>query len=144
MTDAKTNSNAGIMDAKSVRYPCATCNKADKCMTLWNDKEDAPACKKYYKWFTAKWVEIKKTMRSAGFKAEPKSKRGRKPARRVECDNEKLKAALQSRHLTAKRVSIEHKRNGYWLSNMSTKGYVSQEALDALADYGITEEEIRA
>lgn len=132
-----------ITDAKDVAYPCATCKKADKCMTLWKDNEDEPVCKKYYKWFTSKWPEVKETLRAAGFKTEPTKKRGRKPTRRIECNNEKLREVLRSRHLNARRVSLEHKRNGYWLSNMASKGYLNGAALDALADYGITEEEIR-
>lgn len=142
MMEQTTNENMSLMDAKTVKYPCASCKQNSECTTVWDTAEDKPVCKRYQKWFSAKWPEIKKQMQAVGFRTEPKATRGRKKKRRIECDAEKVKEVLRAHKLTSKRVSLESGHNGYWLSNMANNGYLSQDALDALEAHGITEREV--
>lgn len=66
---------------------------------------------------------------------------GRKPVQHVMCDRERLKKALRKRELTMMGLSLDSYHGECWMSNMLSKGFLIDDAVELLASYGIKREE---
>lgn len=66
---------------------------------------------------------------------------GRKPVEHVKVDRGRLKVALLQRGLKMYRISLESYHGEGWMSNMLSKGFLTDDAVELLASYGIKREE---
>ena len=64
--------------------------------------------------------------------------------RGMDIDRFKLKLALMKRGLTQVQVALENNYSKFWMTSMTSRGHISDAAIEVLAKYGITKEEISA
>ena len=64
--------------------------------------------------------------------------------RGLNIDRAKLKVALLKRDLKQTHISVDNNYSKFWLTSMVSRGHLSDAAIEVLAKYGITKEEIRA